>query len=236
MPVASSCDVCCCRFRTLKPQRVLIKIFISDDHAMFADGLKTLLETEADLQVCGKASNAEETMRMLPSSNPDVLLLDINMPDRSGMELLPELQEKFPDMKIMALTMHNEESYITTMLGQGVQGYLLKNTGKDELITAIRTIVSGKTYISQEAADTMRRGLVNARKAAEAPAPPKISRREKEVLRLIVDECTTQEIAEKLFVSEKTVESHRAALLTKLGARNTAGMVKAALQWKLLEE
>jgi DNA-binding NarL/FixJ family response regulator len=203
---------------------------------MFAEGLKTLLETEEDLQVCGKAGTAAETLEKLADCKPEVLLLDINMPDRSGMDLLPDLHKQFPELKIMALTMHNDESYITTMLGQGVQGYLLKNTGKEELVTAIRTIQEGKTYICQEAADTMRRGLVNARKAAEAPTAPKISRREKEVLRLIMDECTTQEIAAQLFVSEKTVESHRAALLTKLGARNTAGMVKAALQWKILED
>jgi len=146
------------------------------------------------------------------------------------------LRQEQPDLKILVLSMFSEESYITAMLGLGAQGYLLKNTGKIELCTAIRTLVSGKTYFCQEVTDVVMRGLMHSRTASTSKENPKISRREKEVLRLIVEERTTQEIATELFISEKTVESHRAALLAKLGVRNTAGLVKSALQLKLLED
>jgi len=163
-------------------------------------------------------------------------LLDINLPDQSGLEVCKQLREEMPDLKIMALSMFSDESYISAMLGMGAQGYLLKNTGKAELCTAIRSLAAGKTYFSKEVTDVIMRGLMENRTGANAAKEaPKVSRRELEVLRHIMDEKTTPEIAQILFLSEKTVESHRAALLAKLGARNTAGMVKTALHWKLLD-
>lgn len=215
----------------------MIRIFISDDHAMFAEGLESLLAGEADFDLIGKAGTAEDTLRKVTANPPDVLLLDINLPDQSGLEVCKQLRTNLPDVKIMALSMFSDESYISAMLGLGAQGYLLKNTGKIELCTAIRSLAAGKTYFSKEVTDVVMRGLMQSRAgAAGVKEAPKISRRELEVLRLIMDEKTTPEIASILFLSEKTVESHRAALLAKLGARNTAGLVKAALQWKLIEE
>lgn len=215
----------------------MIRIFISDDHAMFADGLESLLAGEQDFDLIGKAGTAEDTLRKVTLNPPDVLLLDINLPDQSGLEVCKQLRATLPDVKIMALSMFSDESYISAMLGLGAQGYLLKNTGKVELCAAIRSLASGKTYFSKEVTDVVMRGLMQSRSGASgAKEVPKISRRELEVLRLIMDEKTTPEIAGILFLSEKTVESHRAALLAKLGARNTAGLVKAALHWKLLEE
>lgn len=215
----------------------MIRIFIADDHVMFAEGVESLLVGEADFALVGKATTAAETLRMVKHDEPDVLLLDINLPDQSGLEVCKQLREEMPDLKILVLSMVSEESYISAMLGLGAQGYVLKNTGKAELCHAIRTLTTGKTYFSKEVTDVVMRGLMHQRAGANAPKePPKISRREKEVLHLIMDERTTPEIATQLFLSEKTVESHRAALLAKLGARNTAGLVKAALQWKLLEE
>lgn len=204
---------------------------------MFAEGVESLLVGEADFTLIGKATTAAETLRKVQQDPPDVLLLDINLPDQSGLEVCKQLREELPELKILVLSMVSEESYISAMLGLGAQGYVLKNTGKAELCHAIRTLTAGKTYFSKEVTDAVMRGLMHQRAGANAPKePPKISRREKEVLHLIMDERTTPEIASQLFLSEKTVESHRAALLAKLGARNTAGLVKAALQWKLLEE
>ena len=213
----------------------MVKIMIADDHAMFAEGVESLLSSEPDFTLCGKANNAAEVLRQVEASAPDVLLLDINLPDQSGLEVCRQIRQKWPDVKIMALTMFNDESYISAMLNMGAQGYLLKNTGKVELSNAIRTLAAGKTYFCQEATDTVMRSLMRERTASTVKEAPKISRREKEVLRLIVDERTTQEIAADLFISEKTVESHRAALLAKMSARNTAGLVKAALFWKLID-
>ena len=215
----------------------MIRIFIADDHVMFAEGVESLLIGEPDFMLYGKASTAAETLRQVMENPPDVLLLDINLPDQSGLEVCKKLRIDLPKLKILVLSMFSDESYISAMLSLGAQGYVLKNTGKDELCTAIRSLVAGKTYFSKEVTDVVMRSLMQNRTGgAAAKEPPKVSRREREVLRLIVDELTTQEIAAKLFLSEKTVESHRAALLSKLGARNTAGLVKTAIQLKLLDE
>lgn len=215
----------------------MIRIFIADDHVMFAEGVESLLVGEPDFALVGKATTAAETLRQVTHEPPDVLLLDINLPDQSGLEVCKQLRTDLPDLKILVLSMLSEESYISAMLGLGAQGYVLKNTGKAELCHAIRTLSAGKTYFSKEVTDVVMRGLMHHRTGgAVAKEPPKISRREREVLHLIMDERTTPEIATQLFLSEKTVESHRAALLAKLGARNTAGLVKAALQWKILDE
>ena len=203
---------------------------------MFAEGLESMLGGEPDFEVCGRARNAADTLKQVPEVQPDVLLLDINLPDKSGLDVCKQLRAENPDVKILALSMHNDESYISAMLNLGAQGYVLKNTGRTELCAAIRALAEGRTYFSQEVTDTMMQSLMRERKGGTAKEPPKISRREREVLKLIMDECTTQEIAAQLFLSEKTVESHRAALLAKLGARNTAGLVKAALQWNLLND
>lgn len=203
---------------------------------MFAEGLESMLADEPDFDICGRARNAADTLKLVPDIKPDVLLLDINLPDQSGLDVCKILRAEQPDVKILALSMHNDESFISAMLSLGAQGYVLKNTTKNELCTAIRALAAGKTYFSQEVTDTMMQSLMRERKAGTAKEPPKISRREREVLRLIMDEMTTQEIAAQLFLSEKTVESHRAALLAKLGVRNTAGLVKAALHWNLLND
>lgn len=203
---------------------------------MFAEGLESMLTGEPDFEICGRARNAADILKQVPEVLPDVLLLDINLPDQSGLDVCKALRKDCPDVKILALSMHNDESYISAMLSLGAQGYVLKNTGKEELCTAIRALADGRTYFSQEVTDTMMQSLMRERKAGVAKEPPKISRREREVLKLIMDERTTQEIAAQLFLSEKTVESHRAALLAKLGARNTAGLVKAALHWKIITD
>lgn len=215
----------------------MIRIFIADDHIMFAEGVESLLIGEPDFMLYGKANTAAETLRQVLENAPDVLLLDINLPDQSGLEVCRQLRTELPNLKILVLSMHSDESYISAMLSLGAQGYVLKNTGKEELCNAIRTLVAGKTYFSKEVTDVVMRSLMHNRTGSTTvKEPPKISRREREVLRLIMDERTTQEIAGLLFISEKTVESHRAALLAKLGARNTAGLVKTALQWKLLDD
>lgn len=214
----------------------MIRIFIADDHVMFTEGLESMLADEPDFEICGQARTAADILKQVPDILPDVLLLDINLPDQSGLDVCKILRADCPDVKILALSMHNDESYISAMLSLGAQGYVLKNTGKTELCTAIRALADGKTYFTQEVTDTMMQSLMRERKAGVAKEPPKISRREKEVLKLIMDEQTTQEIAAHLFLSEKTVESHRAALLAKLGARNTAGLVKAAMHWKIIND
>lgn len=216
----------------------MIRILIADDHNMFADGIESILATESDIAVLGKCYSGSEVFEFLYKTLVDVILLDINLPDVSGIEVCKRLKKEFPTVRVLALSMFNEESYVTEILNNGALGYILKNTGKEELLAAIRAVDAGNSYFSNDVYETIMRGLM---KKSQPPshagrnAPPKISRREKEVLRLIVEERTTQEIADQLFISLKTVESHRSALLAKLNARNTAGLVKVAIEFRLME-
>lgn len=215
----------------------MLRIAIADDHAMFVDGIESILSSEVNIQVVDKCFDGASVFAMLKKRAIDVILLDINLPDISGIEVAKRLYTEFPDVKVIALSMYNEESIVSEMLKNGAQGYILKNTGRAELVQAIETVASGQTYFSKEVTETIMGSLLkkNSPKKSSMFLVPKLSRREKEVLALICKEFTTPEIAEKLFISMKTVESHRANLISKLNVRNTAGLVKAAIQHKLSE-
>ncbi len=214
----------------------MIQILIADDHAMFADGIESILRAENDINVMGKCLDGESVFDILPEQTVDVLLLDVNLPKMSGIEVCKKLSVEYPSVKVLALSMYNEESFISEILNNGASGYILKNTGHAELLKAINTVYAGESYFSKEVTQTIMSSLTQKKKAEKEKANiPKISRREKEVLGLIVEEHTTQEIADKLFISLKTVESHRSNLLAKLNARNTAGLVRIALNNNLLD-
>jgi DNA-binding NarL/FixJ family response regulator len=215
----------------------MLRVAIADDHAMFVDGIESILNTEEHIQLVDKCFNGESVFKMLENSLIDVILLDINLPDMSGIEVAKRINIDYPNVKIIALSMYNEESIVSEMLKNGAQGYILKNTDRVELIQAIETVASGQTYFSKEVTETIMESLLKKtpQKKSNNFSAPKLSRREKEVLALIVKEYTTPEIAEKLFISMKTAESHRANLISKLNVRNTAGLVRAAIQFKLLE-
>jgi DNA-binding NarL/FixJ family response regulator len=185
--------------------------------------------------VVGKCAFGQHVVPFLERQPTDVILLDISLPDISGLDVCQRVLAQFPAVSIIALSMFNEESYVIQMLQQGAKGYILKNTGKDELIRAIERVHAGEEYFSRDVTTTIMRGLMSQKEAqARTKQLPKISRREQEVLALIVNEHTNQEIAEQLCLSLKTVESHRSTLLVKLNARNTAGLVKSALEYKLV--
>lgn len=215
----------------------MIKILIADDHKMFADGVESILSDEAHIEIIAKCYEGYKIFHELEKQQPDIILLDVNLPDMSGIQVCEKLKKEYPHIKVLALSMFNEESFITQMLDKGAAGYILKNTGKEELTKAIRLIQSGQSYFSQEVTQTIMNGLMQKNKATSktGKAFPKISRREKQVLKLIIDEHTTQEIADKLFISLKTVESHRSSLLNKMNARNTAGLVRITLENQLLD-
>ena len=215
----------------------MIKILIVDDHRMFVDGLESILSRENDIKIIKKCFEGKDVFNMNLLNEVDVILLDINLPDISGIEICTRILKMKADLKILVLSMHDEESYITEVLKSGALGYILKNTGRKELITAIRTVSTGKTYFSQSITNTIMNSLMDSnKKPKEAEIKiPKITRREKEVLGLILEENTNQEIANHLFISLKTVEAHRSSLLSKLGARNTAGLVKKAIEFNLAE-
>jgi len=215
----------------------MIRILIADDHKMFVDGIESILNTEQDINVVDRCFDGKSVFTKLKEHEIDVILLDVNLPEMNGIEVCKKMNKEKSKVKVLALSMFNEESYVTEILKHGASGYILKNTGRVELLTAIRTIFEGKTYFSKDVTQTIMKGLVKTSKPKSKHAfLPKISRREKEVLNLIVKEFTTQEIANQLYISLKTVESHRSSLLSKLNARNTAGLVRIALENKLLEE
>jgi len=215
----------------------MINIAIADDHIMFVDGIESILQMENDISVIGRCFNGEEVLNFLEKSEVDILLLDVNLPKMNGIEVCEKALKLYPKIKILAISMFNEESYVSEILKKGALGYILKNTGREELIKAIKTVHAGKSYFSEEVTQTIMNSLLKQRKGSQTKKAfyPKISKREKEVLALIIEEHTTQEIADKLFISLKTVESHRSSLLGKLSARNTAGLVRIAIENKILQ-
>jgi len=214
------------------------KVAIADDHAMFVDGIESILRDEETIKVVDRCFDGKSVFPMLSKQQIDVLLLDINLPDMSGIEVAKKINTDFPDVKIIAVSMYNEESIVSEMLNNGAQGYILKNTGRAELVQAIETVAAGQTYFSKDVTETIMGALLKkpTHKKTSTFLIPEISKRELEVLALIVKEYTTPEIAEKLFISLKTVESHRSSLVSKLNVRNSAGLVRAAIELKLVEK
>lgn len=204
-----------------------IKLFIVDDHQLVMDGVSSMLEGSKDIELVGEAINAKAALNFLENNDVDVAIIDINLPDMDGVELCKSITSNYNNVKVMALTTFNEASFISRFMKNGASAYLLKNTSASDLIDAIITVNSGEQYLPDEVQTT----LVSASLGSDKKTfIPKLTRREKEVLALIVDEFTTKEIAEKLFISAATVETHRLHLLSKMEVRNTAGLVKVAIQ------
>ena len=211
----------------------MIHVFIVDDHKMVIDGMQLLLKDETDITVVGTALTGEESITEIPKQQVDVVLLDINMPGINGIETCKQLLKDNSDLKIVAISMHKESSLIKLMLNNGAKGYVLKNAGQDEVIDAIKTVHQDKMYLDDTVNEIVLNSVLkNGSEKITSPFPT-LSRREKDVLRLILDECTTQEIADKLFISFGTVETHRRNMLIKTGVRNTAGLVRTALEYDL---
>lgn len=215
----------------------MIHVLIADDHTMFVDGIESILSPETDISVAGRCYTGTDVIPFLHNNKVDIILLDVNLPGLSGIEVSKLITADFPTVKILAISMFNEESIVSEILNNGAKGYILKNTGREELLKAIKTISNGESYFSQEVTETIMKSLMNKRKASSKSSQffPKLSRREREVLKLIAQEFTTQEIADSLYISLKTVESHRSSLLSKLNARNSVGLVRIALENNLLD-
>jgi DNA-binding NarL/FixJ family response regulator len=201
------------------------RVFIVDDHYMVIEGIRSLLQNEKNIEWTGHAMNAASCLAFLKKQRPDVILMDINLPDKSGIELCKEVKEKYPSVFIIGLSTFNQQSFIEKMMGNGASGYVLKNATQEELMEAIETVIRGKTYMSDEVSQVLRK---------QDDANIVVTRREKEVLELIAEGMTNNEIAAKLFVSSTTVDTHRKNLLTKLSAKNTAELVKLAFLHKII--
>ncbi len=207
----------------------MINIIIADDHQMFIDGIKSLLKTNKNMSIVGEANNGVQLLEVLAQTPADIILMDVNMPEMDGIEATKQVCQKYPNIKVLMLTMFNTRDYIEKLLRAGAHGYILKNTGKEELHEAIETLIRGESYFSKEVTERIMEGLQKKKAAESNPMMVELTEREKDVLKLIAQELTTQEIADKLYISFHTVETHRKNLISKLGVRNIAGLVKYAM-------
>src|SRR5450432_79610 len=205
----------------------IIRVFVVDDHPLVQEGMRSLLGNEKGIELCGYAMTAQSCLGFFVHNSADVILMDINLPDMNGIDLCKEIKTKYPGIMVLALSTFNQGSYVTKMMENGASGYVVKNADKKELLEAIHEVSKGKIYLSFEAGQAMR-------KNNEPVQIPAITRREKEILVLIAEGFTNPEIANKLFVSSSTVDSHRKNLLAKLNVKNTASLIKFAMDHQLI--
>jgi len=212
---------------------VAIKVLIVDDHALVRSGLRMLLEAEADVEVVEEAGSADEGVRKTRLEKPDVVLLDVTMPGRSGLDAAPEILEAAKDVKILVLSMQDDPRYVREAFTTGASGYLLKEAADAELVQAVREVAAGRRYVHPVLG--ARLAAAEAEASARAAADP-LSDREREVLRLLALGHTNQEIAKMLYISVRTAETHRAHIMQKLRLSTRAELVRYALAQGLLEE
>jgi len=210
----------------------MIEIAITDDHTIIIEGIRTMLKSDKEIVILQSFKNITDTCNDL-DKNVKVLLLDINLPDGNGITACKDLLQKFPKLKIIALTNFDDVSFIKQIIKNGAMGYLLKNTGKNELVAAIKTVLGGERYLPQNIQEMLLNESLGKSNSSSFFIP-KLTNREKEILDLIIKEYTTEEIAEKIFISVKTVESHRSNLIQKLGVKNSAGLVRVAFEKGLI--
>ena len=204
----------------------MIRLIITDDHPVIRNGIKAILDDVKDITIVAEVSDGTELIEILEHTAADIILMDINMPNMNGIEATRIVSGKYPDVKVITFSQYDEKRFVKQALKSGASGYMLKNTPAAEFLEAIRMVHQGGMYLSRDLPNVF----------GDKPKPrsnylfPDLTSREKEVLTLICEEKNTQEIADKLFISYNTVESHRANLLLKVGVKNTAGLVKWAVE------
>ncbi|GEO04629.1 oxygen regulatory protein NreC [Adhaeribacter aerolatus] len=211
----------------------MIKVIIVDDHRLIRTGLQSLLKDEPSISIVGEAENGVQLINLLETTPVDVVLMDIKMPEMDGFETAQHILQNFTSVKVLTLTMFENEDYINKMMEMGVQGYILKNISKEELVHAVQTIAKGQNYISAEITLNLLRknkpSLTENTANYEPAELIELSKRELEVLKLITEGFTNAEIADKLFTSKRTIDSHRQRIIEKTQARNTAALVRYAI-------
>ncbi|MEQ9423121.1 MAG: response regulator transcription factor [Cyclobacteriaceae bacterium] len=206
-----------------------IKVIIADDHQLFREGLISLLSKSGSLEIVAEAESGDQLLDLLKTTTAHVVLIDISMPGTNGLEVIRQARELYPDLKFIVLTMHAEGQYVVKAVKSGAFGYLVKNADENELLAAINEVAIGKKYFNSEISELM---ITNM--AIEEEAHKKLSERETEVLNLVSEGKTTKEIAAQLFVSARTVETHRVNMMKKLNVQNTAELIKRAAHLKLI--
>lgn len=202
------------------------RILLADDHPLFLDGLVSLLKREADFEVVVTASNGLEAVNAAEQHAPDVCILDVNMPVMDGIETVKQIRSKKMDSKIIMLTTFNDLEFIKALVQQNISGYVLKNSTGDELVNAVRKVVEGKTWFSPEVQQLLTEDFVRGDKKESSQVT--LTPREIDIVRLLAKELTNEKIAEQLFISYRTVETHRKNIMQKTGAKNLAGLINFA--------
>lgn len=204
----------------------IIKILLVDDHTLVIEGMKAFLERMPCIEIAGTAGNAFDAIALLKKTGADIAFVDINLPDISGIELCSKIRKEFPSTQVIALSTFKQRSFVTQMIGNGAAGYLVKSADKEEIETAIQSVLAGKMYFSNE--------IGNVPASSNEDEAPTLTKREKEIMQLIAEGMTSNEIAAKLFLSSYTVDTHRKNLLTKFEVNNTALLIKMATKFGIL--
>jgi DNA-binding NarL/FixJ family response regulator len=207
-----------------------IKVLIADDHQIVREGLRSMLEHELDIKVVGEAEDGRMVQRMARELSPDVIIMDVAMPDLNGIEATRQILAELPRVKIIALSMHDDRRFVLNMLKAGAAGYMLKDCAFKDLAKAIRVVMSHKTYLSHEIADIVVKDYLSSNQPIESSAFYLLSPREREVLQLIAEGKTSGQMAESLHVSVKTIESHRQQIMVKLKIKSVAELTKYAIR------
>ena len=214
----------------------MVKIMLVDDHKLVRDGIRSHLERIENYQVVAEAANGVDALELLKSVDTDIIVMDINMDIMDGITCTSEILKRYPDKKVLALTMLNENQHIKQMLAAGASGYLLKNCDGAELSKAIDAITNSGSYYSPQVTKTIMSGLSGQKTSPTIGIQIPLTDREKEILRLILKEYSNREIAEELFISPRTVDAHKRNLLEKTGSRNTAGLVLYTINNQIFED
>lgn len=207
-----------------------IRIIIVDDHSITREGLRVLLEKQPDIEVVAEAENGRAGVRLAKRHQPDIVVMDINMPDLNGIDATRQIITELPHVKVIALSMYSDRSYVKGMLKAGASGYLLKNCAFEELTIAIHAVQENETYLSSKISDIVRKEFIKLLKSGDTSAANVLTDREREVLQLIAEGMKTKEIADHIHISVKTVEARRRQIMEKLKIDNVAGLTKYAIK------
>lgn len=212
-----------------------IKIILTDDHQLFRDGIKSLLENTEHIEIIGEASNGKELLGLLKHTVPDILILDITLPDISGIEITRQVVSDYPGLNVLILSMHNENEFVVNALKAGAKGYLPKDISKHELLEAISSIYNGDEYFSKTISDAFLKKFVQRTRIGLHGENPILTPRETEIVKLVAEGLKNQQIADKLYISVRTVDAHKNNIMNKLNLKSNIDIVKFAIKYELIK-
>jgi len=211
-----------------------LKLLLVDDHQILLDGIKALLKDEKQFEIIGEATRCSVAIEILKKISPDIVITDIQMPEMSGIEFTIIIRKQYPHIKVLALSMSGEEGMIAEMVESGISGYVLKNTGKEELRDALLKVAGGGMYFSEEVTATLTHALRHKKEMSDSEKAAHVTPREKEIIKLIAKEYSNKKISDTLFISERTVETHRKNIFRKTNTKSVIGLLKWAQEHKIL--